>query len=290
MAPLVTKFNHNGKRGDVLHIPKPARGLPSKKAANTQVTLVTDTATDITININQWFEYSQLFEDILEIQALPSLRAFYTDAAGYGLARQVDFDLHVLGTGLQGGTLDATPGTPDAPTLTYGSAAVIGSDGSTAWDPTANTNTGNGAALTDAGIRQVIQTLDDKDVPLMNRAFIIPPVEKKNLLGLARFTEQAFTGEYEQGNSIRTGYIGDVYGNPVYVSSAAAETLATDGTTKYRIVLYIHRGAFALVEALGVRSQSSYIQEYLGWLYTADTIYGTGELRDDSGIAIVVKS
>jgi hypothetical protein len=36
--------------------------------------------------------------------------------------------------------------------------AVIGGDGSTAFDPTANSNVGNGTAITDAGLRRAIQT------------------------------------------------------------------------------------------------------------------------------------
>ena len=41
-----------------------------------------------------------------------------------------------------------------------------------------------------------------------------------------------------------------------------------------------------LVEQMGVRTQTQYKQEFLGDLFTADMIYGTGELRDDAGILI----
>ena len=41
-------------------------------------------------------------------------------------------------------------------------------------------------------------------------------------------------------------------------------------------------------EQMSVRSQTQYIQQYLGNLFTADTIYGTAELRDTAGLAIVV--
>jgi hypothetical protein len=43
-----------------------------------------------------------------------------------------------------------------------------------------------------------------------------------------------------------------------------------------------------LVEQLGVRVQTQYKQEYLGTLLTADTLYGTGELRDTSAVALIV--
>ncbi len=46
--------------------------------------------------------------------------------------------------------------------------------------------------------------------------------------------------------------------------------------------------AFVLVDQLGVRVQTQYKQEYLGTLLTADTLYGVGELRDTSAVALAV--
>jgi hypothetical protein len=56
------------------------------------------------------------------------------------------------------------------------------------------------------------------------------------------------------------------------------------------LVLFFQRDALLLVEQLGVRTQSQYKQEYLGDLFTADTIYGTKFLRGSSIFAIVVPS
>jgi hypothetical protein len=39
---------------------------------------------------------------------------------------------------------------------------------------------------------------------------------------------------------------------------------------------------------MGVRSQTQYKQEYLGTLFTADTLYGASELRDGSCVPLVV--
>jgi hypothetical protein len=39
---------------------------------------------------------------------------------------------------------------------------------------------------------------------------------------------------------------------------------------------------------MAVRSQTQYKQEYLGTLFTADTLFGTKELRDGSAVAIAV--
>ena len=274
LANLVSKINHKGKKGDTIHIPKPTRGSANAKVVGSQVTLNQNNSSELTVVLDKHYEYSFVIEDIIAIQSLDSLRRFQTDDAGYALASQVDDDLWTLAGGLQGGT-------------SY-SAAVIGGDGTTVWDPNASTNTGNGTTLTDAGIRKMIQTLDDANVPMQNRVLVIPPVEKNTLMGLSRFTEQAFVGETGMGNSIRNGKIGDIYGMEVYVSTNCPTIAATDTTTMYRVGMIMHKDAFVLAEQMGVRSQASYKQEYLGDLFTSDTIYGVAELRDDAAIAFVV--
>lgn len=274
MANLVSKMSFKGKKGDTLHIPKPTRGAASLKAASTQVTLQAATETEVQVLVNKHYEYSRLIEDITETQALASLRKFYTGDAGYALAKQVDTDLIQLGRGAQGGN----------GTVAY-DKAVIASDGSTLYTGA------NEAAITDAGIRKVIQTLDDADVPMDGRCLVLPPVARNVMMGLARFTEQAFVGEVGGGNTIRNGQIGNVYGIPVYVSSNC-DTLNTavdgGGTNIGRVVLIGHKDAAVLAEQQGVRSQVQYKQEYLGTLYTADTLYGVKELRDSSCYALAV--
>lgn len=278
VANLVTKINHVGKKGDTINIPKPTRGAASAKTAADTVTLITESSTNLPLSIDKHYEYSRLIEDILSVQAIESFRAFYTNDAGYALAKQVDDDLIKQLEGLQGGTVQA------AGSETW-ATAVIGSDGSTAY---VDTTTGNSTALTDAGIRRMIQTLDDADVPQTERYLIIPPVERNNLMGLPRFTEQAFVGEMGPSNTIRTGFIGDVYGIKVYVSSNCFAHTSADTSTQHRVGALLHKDAIVHIEQMSVRSQSSYMQEYLSDLFTADTIYGVGELRDDAGIAFVV--
>ena len=266
MAPLVTKMSFKGKKGDTLHIPKPTRGAASLKVASTQVTLQAATETEIQVLVDKHYEYSRLIEDITEVQALASLRKFYTGDAGYAMAKQVDTDLIRLGRKSNGG--DGT--------VAY-NKAVIGSDGSTLYTGS------NEAALTDAAIRKVIQKLDDADVPMDGRKLVLPPVARNTLMGLPRFTEQSFTGEVGSGNTIRNGKMGDIYGIEVFVT-----TNADTATGDARIALLFHKDAFVLAEQMGVRSQTQYKQEYLGTLYTADMLYGTQELRDEAAVAIAI--
>jgi N4-gp56 family major capsid protein len=266
-ANLFKKMSFSGKKGDTIHIPSPTRGTASLKAAETQVTLQAATETEVQVLVDKHYEYSRLIEDITEVQALSSLRRFYTEDAGYALSKQVDSSLIQLGRTFNGGS-----------GVTYG-GAYIGGDGTTAY----NSGTPNASALTDAAIRRTIQRLDDNDVPMDGRFFLIPPSARNTLMGLDRYTEQAFVGEVGNGNTIRNGEIGNLYGIPVFVSSNC-----DTATGAARIALLGHKDAAVLVEQQGVRSQTQYKQEYLGTLYTADTLYGVKELRDNACFALAV--
>tara|TARA_R110000796_G_scaffold76135_1_gene170378 strand:- start:1478 stop:2401 length:924 start_codon:yes stop_codon:yes gene_type:complete len=270
LGNIVTKINHNGKKGDTIHIPAPVRGSANSKSANTQVTLQGDTHSVVNLSINKHYEYSVVIEDITEVQALSSLRRFYTDDAGYALATQVDNDLFTLAEGFQGGTVGGTG-------AALYEKGVIGGDGTTLYTG----NSTNATDITDAGIRKMILTLDNADVPMDNRCLVIPPVAANDLLAINRFTEQQYIGN---GDAIKTGKIGSIYGIDVFVSSNCPSI----NSDAQRVGIMQHKDALALVEQMGVRSQTQYKQEYLGDLFTADTLYGVGELRNDAGIAFVV--
>ena len=83
-----------------MFIPAPIRGAASEKAENVAVTIQNNLEENVQVAIDKHYEYSRLIEDITETQALSSLRKFYTDDAGYALARQIDTDLMDLGKSL----------------------------------------------------------------------------------------------------------------------------------------------------------------------------------------------
>lgn len=278
MVPLVQAMPFANEKGDTVHVPKPSRGSVTSKSAGTGVTIIVETSGVFNLTIDQHFEYSRLIEDIAKIQALDSMRAFYTNDAGYAHALSLDSAIHSEGAKFAG---------PDATPTTAGSAyskAVIGGDGITTW---VQTGSGNGSALTDAGIRRAIQELDDNNVPARQRVLVVPPVEKRKLMGLARFTEQAFTGESGSSNTIRNGLIGDIYGIPVYVSTNVA-TVDSSDCTSYRACLLFQKEAVVVAEQLSPRAQSQYKLEFLADLMTVDTIYGLGTPRPEAGVALMV--
>ena len=273
VANLVTKLSHKGKKGDTIHIPVPARGSASAKAVNTQVTLSAATNSVVDVSINKHYEYSKLIEDIAEVQALASMRKFYTDDAGFALAKQVDTDLIDLAEGFQSGS--TTDKSYDTGFIGTGTTAFTGT---------------NEADISDAGIRAFILNLDNADVPMDNRSLIIPPICANDLLGINRFTEQQFIGS---GDAIKTGKIGMIYGIDVYITTNCPTVKSSAGTGNSaagteRVGILMHKDALVLAEQVGVRSQTQYKQEYLGDLFTSDTIYGVKELRNDAGLAFVV--
>ena len=282
MPQLVNTMNFVGKKGDTIHIPKPVRGDASAKAAETMVTLIANQESTKAFYIDQHWEYSRLIEDIVSVQASDALRRFYTDDAGYALAKKVDSLLHAEGAKFAGA--DAAPTVEG----TAYSKAVIGTPTSgalVAWNPGANANAGNAATITDEGLRLLIQQLDDNDVNSMGRVLVVPPVEKAKLLGISRFTEQAFVGS---GEAIKNGRIGNLYGVEIYVSTNCPTVADTGTAVDQRAALFFQKDALVLIEQMRPRSQSQYKQEYLADLFTADLILGKGVLRPEAGIAIVV--
>jgi len=278
-AGLVRKLSHAGKKGDTIKVPTPSRGSASDKGAEAQVTLIqagTDATVDISINKHK--EYSRLIEDIVSVQALESLRRFYTDDAGYAIAKQVDTDILVELMNKSGASLTYAAGE-----LTTASTfpTIYEGDGAT-WDETTTVD------ISDAGLRGFVKLLDDADAPMDGRHCIVPTIVKQDLLGTARFTETQFVGEAAGGNSIRNGMVGDAYGVDFYVTTNLPLVQDSAGTADNALGYMFQEDALVFVEQLGVRSQSQSKLEYLGDLFVTDTIYGVKLLRDDSVIPFVV--
>ena len=287
MEGLVQVMNHNKKKGDTVHVPRPNRGSASAKAAETQVTLIAAQETATPYLIDQHWEYSRLIEDIVSIQADDSLRAFYTDDAGYALAVRVDTFLHALGAQFAG-----SHSSPTVAGSAY-SKAVIGTPSSSAlvaWSASANANAGNAATITDEGVRLLTQELDDNNVSSMGRVLVVPPVEKRKMLGIDHHVVFDQVGEGGSSNSIRTGYVGPLYGAEVYVSTNVPTVADAGAATDQRAALYFHKEALLFIRQLAIRTQTQYKQEWLADLFTADTLYGGGVLRPEAGIAIIVPS
>ena len=284
MVPLVRKLAMTGKKGDKLHIPKPVRGDANAKAADTAVTIIANTESELQIDITRHFEYSRLIEDIVEVQALSSLRQFYTEDAGYALSVQVDNDLHAAGTGFgDGGAVVFSP----APTDYQHTGCFFNDNGTTTQD-TDDTIVPTQDVFTDAFFRDMIQKLDDNNVPMDGRSLVIPPSVRNTIMGIDRYVSSDFV----TGQVVNSGLIGNLYGVDIYVSAncrtieAAADNTA--GSADTRAALLFHTDAIVMAEQMSVRSQTQYKQEYLSTLYTADTLYGVQVYRPEAGFVLAI--
>ena len=287
LAPLVKRIQMSGKKGDVIHIPKPTRGSASAKAEATAVTIQANLESELQIAVDRHFEYSRLIEDIVEVQALNSLRQFYTEDAGYQLALKVDTDLHSAGTGFGNGGSIVYSGSV-APT-DYQHTGCFFNDNGTTTQYTDDTLV-SGDDFTDAFFRDMIQKMDDNDVPMENRCLVIPPATRNAIMGIDRYVSSDFVS----GQSVNSVLIGNLYGVDIYVSSNCATIEAagdnTAGTADTRAALLFHKDAIVMAEQMAVRSQTQYKQEYLSTLYTADTLYGVQVYRPEAGFVLAVPS
>jgi hypothetical protein len=280
LGNLVRKLNHRGKKGDTIKVPTPTRGSASVKSEQALVTFIEHGAdAGTSILIDKHYEYSRLIEDLVSVQALESLRRFYTDDGGYAIGYEVDFQLalELLRADWTVGTVTARVVQDDS-TIT---GTVYEGDGTT-WDQGTSTD------ISDAGIRTFIKALDDIDAPMTGRVLVVPTIVKQDLLGLARFTEQAFVGEVGAGNSIRNGLVGNIYGMEVFVTTVLPQIDNSAGSAQVQSGVCFQRDAVVLVEQLGIRAQSQYKQEYLADLMTVDMIWGNKVVRPDSVINFVV--
>lgn len=262
-ASFFKRINHKGKKGDTIIIP-----LISNLTANDMSQVGAPIAPQVaaeglkTISLDKWKEVSKGYNDLLMAQSRYDIRGEYTKKAGYALAERLDTDIFAL-----------------FPANLSAAYKVIGSDGITQWDPTANGNTGNGADITDIGLRRMIQTLEDNLTPMDGVALFIPPSQKNAMLGIDKFTLFQNIGRTSE---LQRGTFGEIYGIPVKVSTNLPTVLATDGVTSYKVAILAHKDSVCSAIQKDVRTQSQYKIEYLSDFVVSDMIYGVAALRLDA--------
>lgn len=277
LAANVRTMSFAGKKGDTIHVPQPVRGTVTAKAENTAVTVQNNTDTKLSILVDKHFEYSRMIEDITETQALESMRRFFTDDAGYALAKQVDTDLFSLGKSFGDG---------DGSDWVHSGAFY--SNAGTSISLNADDTVAAGDDITDLVIRGMLQKQDDADVPMSGRCWAIPPIAKNDLLGITRFSSSDFVNNAPVTN----GAIANLYGCDFIVSTnvPVIETAAQNagGSVDVRGSVLFHTDSMILVEQVGVRSQTQYKQEWLSNLYTSDRLYGVKAYRPDSAFVLAL--
>jgi hypothetical protein len=193
MVPMV------GKKGDLIHIPSISRMAVFDKLPETPVTLQARTEGEYTIIIDKYKESSFMIEDIVGIQAAYGLRSFYTQEAGYALAR--DLDNFLLGLRAEINAL-----TPQV-----------------VWNTSNGTSSGTPLALNRAAILSAKQILDEADVPMSGRKMITSVGGYNDLLTIDEF----ISADYVNGQPTVTGRVGTLFGMEVLSTSQVAANSTT---------------------------------------------------------------
>ncbi len=140
-----------------------------------------------------------------------------------------------------------------------------------------NTVGTSGAGLADSNIRAALLVLDNANVPQEGRAFFLTPRQVwTDLMAIEKFT---LTQNTAGADPVLKGHVGYLYGFPVIMSSRIG---STDGSANSALA---HKDAIVHASTI-MDVDTNYIPEYLGWLTTADVMYGAVENRDTSGVWI----
>jgi hypothetical protein len=230
-------------RGQAVLIPSVTNLTANLKVANTQVTLNAPTESTTTVPINQHYESSVLIEDILDAQSAYDLAKAYVVKTGYALAEKMD-------------NFVATDMT-NAATQTVGAY---------------------GTALNDTQILTANRYLDNAKAPGSDRYLVISPQGKQEMLGIDKYIRYDAIGVGGDQNSIRSGQIGEIYGIRVFMSQNLVVTAATPTQNNH---LMFHKESYALAVQKDVKYASQYKLEYLGTLYTAQSLWGGKVQRAD---------
>jgi len=251
--------------GDIVHI----RTLPSVTvndvgSTNGSVTNQALSYTDTTLTVNKWKEATIDVVDKANAQAIVDILSDFSQQFGAAIAQQQDVDLFTLVAALTTNTVGST-------------------------------TAGQEEQLSDELILGAIQLLDDLNVPEDDRSWFLPPVARKQLLRLDKFSlayatginAAAVQGYAKNQNMGEAGSqrkpLGELYGIPVMISSK----IATSGNIRQAGL--IHK------ECLAAATQKNFRIEKLARVrkstpISGDVLYGVATIRDNHGVLVNLKS
>jgi hypothetical protein len=251
LLPLIKHYDADVKSGgQTLEIPNVSSITANLKQSNTVVTLNYNTETKTTITLDKHYESSFLVEDLVKVQSVYDTRSDYTKAAAYAIAEKVD---SIIATAMT----SAFTG--------YGAF---------------------GTALNDNLILTVNRYLTEALAPRTDRSIVVHPKGEAEMLAIdkyVRYDALGAGGNGGDGNSIKTGKIGQIYGAEVFVTT---NLVYLDTATDEYSSLFFHKEAFAVAMQMEPRTQAQYKQEHLGWLITVDVLFGLKALRSNFGFVL----
>lgn len=258
MANLVERRDMDvANGGDIIHFPVTAAASVVAYTNGKRVTdnLSANTDTEQTLTINKFYFSGFHIPYHLKAQSKYDIKAERARAAGYAIAKQIDTDVAALADSL--------------------TTAIVN-------DPAATAQTDD---LVLADILSAISILDSADVPSTQRQWVFHPSAKKELLGM---TGNYFLSyDFRNGKPLETGRIGEINGDPVFISTNVdTRSEGSPAETVYNN-LYFHKQAFALAMQVTPDVDDVYDADTMGDLFNVKTAYGVALLRGDFGVRIV---
>lgn len=250
--------------GDTVHTPNITEMSANAKSNGSEVTLNSPTETDVDLVVNTWAEVSFLIEDREAAQVKKSwnIQNTYARNAAYTCASEIEDAIAALFAGFSS---------------TVGASTT---------------------SVADSEIRIAIATLRAANIPGVKSNssevafFMHPNTIWRQVMALDKF---ALVQNTLGADPVLKGAVGYLYGIPVIESTNLVHVASTNG--RYNALAHkdaIHWARLTLPSTpnsftgdMGVRMQTNYIPEYLGFLTTADVVYGVIENRDSAGVAIL---
>lgn len=242
MANLVIKkYSEDVKKfGDIVHINYFQDVTVGDKAADTAVTFAANTEGKIDLTVNKHKYAAVRIEDVADAQSKPDIKAGYTQKIGYGLAKQIDTDLLALYSGC-------------STTKGYTTSKI-----------------------TLATLLDIMQHLDENDVPDEDRYLVVSAAQKRALLEITEIIRNDYNGGI---SPLKTASIGSFLGLQIFWSNNVPKT-GTSPIVSHNLAF--HKEAFALVMQMAPRIQTDYNLAYLSDEVVGDSMYGVGEVKDDT--------
>ena len=237
-------------QGDTLHVPFLAE-ITDDTSTNASVTTASTIdaldATLVDLLIDRYIRKALGVQDVAAAQAAYELRAPYVTRLGRFLDRAKDEEVW--------------------------RKAVAGFTGSVS--ATGNTNT----TLAFKDIVNAAAILDANNVPEDNRYIVVNGYGRADLRQIPEFTSYKETGDAGLVKS-KTGFVGHIYGMPVYVTNAVSEA---DGN--YQFLMFHKEAIIGATQAVpGVESDRD---KLLGVDYIVGAeLFGVKVLRPDHGVII----
>lgn len=248
--------------GDTLYTGNITEMSSNAKSNGSQITLNNPTDTRQTLTVTTWREVSFLIEDreAAQIKKSYSLTERYIQNAAFTVASDLEVAIA---------------------TLFASFSSVVGAS---------TTN------LADSDILQAIATMESANVPGMWSGdvafFFHPNVFWRQVQILDKFSLAQNSPVNDPTAKKPDAHL---YGIPVFRTPNIQYVASTSGRSNalaHRDAIHWARlslpttGKSSMVGSQGVRVQTNYIPEYLGFLSTADICYGAVENRDNAGVLI----